>query len=307
MPFKNQASPAAPAPTEGLSSGAVAGGVAGIAGIAALAMRHPEMAGKIARGINAVRQQLMLSGFAGPKSLMGNVGAGVEAAVEGKGFGALKEILSPTTVREAVQNFRTGGGVGNLTSGQGSANLPKILSFPGRVMGAVDEATQAALRRAGQTAEEAQSATLQAPLTGRIGEVLESPVARYVHPFRRTPFNQFIEGYDKLKAAHEGSTAARRGVAAYGAAGAVHGAATADEDTPMSVPFAIAGSARYGLPYGLGALLGRNLAEGKTTASGIAGALMPVSEYGVEQAMSPTGFVKTFKPASITALERLGF
>jgi hypothetical protein len=283
----------------------VVGGAA-LTGAALLASKLPGRLGKAASTLNAIRQQLMLSGWAGPKSVLGNVGTGVEAAVEGKGTGALKEILSGKTIRDAKESFRTGSGIATNPAGSAeTVNLPGWLSFPGRAMGAMDEATQAALRRSGASAEEARSATLQAPLTGGIGEVLESPAARYIHPFRRTPFNQFIEGFRKLKQASAGDRAAQRGSAVYGATGAAHGALTAEDERPYSIPFGIAASSRYGLPYGLGALVGRSLMGGQTSASGIAGSILPVSEYGVEQAMDPRKVGKTFKPAALTALERL--
>lgn len=261
--------------------------------------------GKLAGTANAVRQQLMLSGFAPIKSLLGNIGTGVEQAAEGKGLGALKEILSARTAKEAIAGMRSGGGmVANPTGSTATVNLPGYLAIPGRVMSGADEATRAALQRAGLSAKEAENAVLQSPLQGNLGEVLESPTARYVHPFRRTPFNQFIEGYRKLKAAHEGDRAARRGLAIYGTAGAAHGAATADEQYPLSVPLGVAASARYGLPYAIAALIGRTLAKGKG-GGGIAGSALPVSEYGFEQSL--TDPLKPFEaPAALRAIERMG-
>lgn len=279
---------------------ATAGVGAGIlGGIAMLARRNPGGLSKIAGGLNALRQQLMLSGFAVPKSLLGNVGAGVERAVEGKGTGALREMFSRQTLDDAISAYKAGSSVGPK-----GTTLPG--PTPGRVMDALDTASRQALMRGGASADEATNAVLQSPLSenlGKLGDALDSPTARYIHPFRRTPFNQFVEGWKKVKAAHEGDAAARRGLAIYGTAGAAHGAATADDETPISVPLAIAGSARYGLPYGLAVLAGRTLAGGKTTGSGAAGSILPVSEYGVESAFDPTRPFE--KPAALTALERL--
>lgn len=294
----------ATAPSEGMGTAAKIGlAGAGTAALTALLAKYG--LGNTLKTANAVRQQLMLTGFAGVKSLLGNVGAGVEAAVEGKGLGALKEILSGETVADAARNFTTGQGAAQIGAGH-AVDLPKWLSFPGRAMGAIDEATQAALRRSGMSAGEATSAVLQKPLDGRLGAVVESPMAQYLHPFRRTPFNQWLEGLDKYKAAVNGDRAAIRGLAAYSAAGAAHGAATSDDQLPMSVPFAISASGRYGLPYGVAALVGRSLAGGTNATSGIAGSVLPVSEYGVESATDIGKLpYTTFKPAALTALERM--
>lgn len=291
----------------GLGGGLIKAGIgltAGAAGLAGLAKIAGN--GKIGTALktaNAVRQQLMLSGMALPKSVLGNIGSGVESLVEGKGLNALREILSGETVRDAMHSFNTGRSA--VAPGTGHAvELPKIMSLPGRLLGAFDDATQAALRRAGTTAEEAQAAVLQRPLGGRLGK-LEGPAAQYIHPFRRTPFNQWLEGLDKFDKAAKGDRGAIRGLAGYGTAGAIHGAATADDNQPYSIPIAIAASARYGLPYGVAALAGRALAGGRLPASGIAGAVLPVSEYGLETASDPRKILNTFKPAAFTAIERM--
>lgn len=294
----------------GIGTAAVAGAATlGAGALLAKLKGMPGAVGAVGKGaayLNAIRQQLMLSGMALPKSLLGNVGTGVEAAVEGRGTGALKEILSMQTVRDAARAVRSGTGQRANPAGSTQVELPGILAIPGRLMGGVDEATQAALRRSGASADEAANATLQTPLSqnyGKFADALDSPAAQYLHPFRRTPFNQFIEGLKKMKAAGDGDTAARRGMAIYGAAGAAHGAATADDSVPMSLPFGVAASGRYGLPYGVAALIGRALAGGKG-GGGIAGSMLPVSEYGYEQGL--TDPMKPFrKPAALTAIERV--
>lgn len=272
----------------GLGKALLLGGGAVAAGLAA---RSPV---RTLKGLNALRQQLMLSGMALPKSVLGNVGAMVEASLEGRTLEPLRQFFKTQTLRDVGQAYKTGASVGP-TPGAAAGSLPS----PGRIMGALDTASQGALRRAGATAEEAQSALLQAPLEGRLGTALESPIARYVHPFRRTPFNQFLEGWDKLRNASQNKLP----LGVYAGTGAVHGAATADEDYPMSVPLAIAASARYGLPYGLAALTARGLA-GARTGGGIAGSVLPVSEYGIEQAVRDP--LKPFtQPAALTAMQRL--
>ena len=264
-------------------AGVVAGG---------LAARHPV---RTLRGLNSLRQQLMLSGFALPKSMLGNAGATIEASLERGTMSPLKQLFSRQTIKDARTAWKAGGEVGPTP---GSASR---IPSPGKAMGSLDVATRKALERAGLSSREAQSAVLQAPLEGRLGEVLESPVAKVVHPFRRTPFNQFLEGYGKIKNWRQNP----KTMGLYTGTGAVHGAATAEEDYPLSVPLAIAGSARYGLPYGLAAAVGRSLA-GARTGGGIAGSVLPVSEYGVEEATSPEGLIKPFtEPAALRALQRL--
>lgn len=269
--------------------------VGGLTALLGLSPKARAIAGGGLKLANSLRQQLMLSGFALPKSLLGNVGAAVEASLERGTTNPLRQLFSGETLKDVGRAWKAGGEVGP-TPGV----LSKIPS-PGKAMGSADVATRNALQRAGLSEEEAASAVLQSPIEGRLGQVLESPVARFVHPFRRTPFNQFIEGWGKVKNWRQ----APKTMATYTGAGAIHGAATADEDYPLSVPLAIAGSARYGLPYGLAAAAGR-AAMGARTGGGIAGSVLPVSEYGVEEATSPEGITKPFiEPAALRALRRI--
>lgn len=282
-------------------------GATGILGaIAALALRRPDKAKAFAHGLNSLRQQLMLSGFALPKSLLGNLGAAVERGIETKSLDAVKQLLSRETLSDAVSAYKRGGVVSG-TPGvdeamQGGNMLTRAASYlaPGRVMGAMDEATQGALRRSGASAAEAQSATLQKPLQADLAAALDSPVARYIHPFRRTPFNQFLEGLKRMPGGSEGSARAKT---IYMGTGAVHGAATAEDDMPLSIPLATAAASRYGLPYAAAALLGRTLAGGKG-GGGIPSGALPVSEWGWESSI--TSPLRPFKkPAALTALEKV--
>lgn len=283
-------------------SGIGAGGVlaAGGAALAALLLKKPGLAKTIASKANAARQQVMLSGLALPKSILGNVGSGVEAAIETRSMKPLQELFSMQTARDAVAAFKSNTGLPGA-----AANAPKLDTLPGpmpgRFMGALDEATQKAHVRAGKTVEEAQSAALQAPLQGDLAKALDSPLARYLIPFRRTPFNQFTEGLKRLPGGSEGTNAAK---AVYMGAGAAHGAATADDKMPVSLPLATAAASRYGLPYAAAAVLGRSLAGGNNNTSGIAGSMLPVSEYGMTSSIvDPT---KPFRqPAALTAWDKL--
>jgi hypothetical protein len=291
-PLGDSKQPTADGEMSGLAKTGLAGGA--LAAIAALAASGK--VGKIAKGANTLRQQLMLSGLAVPKSILGNVGAVTEAALEKRSLSPIKQFFSGETLRDAKAAYKAGG----LSSGMKGVDQSAVHG-PGRFMGALDEATQGALRRDGYSIEEAQRRTLQAPLQEDLAVALDSPLARYVHPFRRTPFNQFIEGWKKMRPDEMRKNPLATGV--YNTAGLVHGAATAEDDMPLSIPIATAGASRYGLPYALSALLGRHLAGGKG-GGGIASSALPVSEYGFESAVSdPTRPFR--KPAALTALERI--
>jgi hypothetical protein len=258
--------------------------------------------GKVASLVNALRQQAMLSGFALPKSMLGNVGAAVNASAERGSMAPLKALLSRQTLQDAVQSFKTGSGAVINPAGY-TANLPKALSLPGRAMGAFDEATQKALQRGGLTANEAMTETLQAPLTGGLSKAFrDNPWAQYLIPFRRTPFNQLTEGL--LSMSPEAMRANPRVTAAYMALGAGHGAATADDPEPYSIPLAIAGAGRRGLPYGLATIAGRALAGGKPD-SAAASSMTPISDYGITSSVAdPTRAFR--QPAALSALKKIG-
>jgi len=292
--FTRKAAPESSGPGIGT---VVAGGAAAL-GAAAL-LKNPGLAKTILGKANAARQQLMLSGFALPKSVLGNVGSSVEASIEGKTLKPLKELFSKQTLRDAKDAYKLNAG---LPGAAQHAPLNPVLPgpMPGRLMGALDEATQKSHLRAGMSREEAQSAVLQSPLTGGLAEALDSPASRYLVPFRRTPFNQFQEGLKRLPGGKSGSTL---GKSVYIGAGAAHGAATADDNAPLSIPLATAFAARYGLPYALSALAARHYAGGSGNAD-IASQLTPVSEYGMSSGLiDPT---RAFtKPAAFTALEKL--
>ena len=316
----------APAPPEedegGVSAGALVGGAAAGGGLLALAAKLaktsgvPGAIGKGAQLIDTLRKQLMLSGMALPKSLLGNVGAAGEASIERGTLAPLKAMLSKQTVRD----FGTAYKDRTVTGLQHGMNLPGPV--PGRIMGAADTAARNALQRGGLSAQQAENSILQSPLQenfGRFGDALEGPVAQYVQPFRRTPFNQMAEGHKRLTRFFDksptrqlasgenvgGLTAGeKRALGIYTGAGAAHGAATADDDLPLTIPLAVAASARHGLPYGLAAMVGRAAAGGKLPGSSIAGSVLPVSEWGLESSISDP--LRPFrKPAAFTAIERM--
>lgn len=293
-----------PTPDDTATSGyggmfAALAGALGLAGAAYLTKGKPGIVSTTLGKANALRQQLMLSGMAAPKSMLGNVGAAAIASSERGSMAPLKALFSGQTIEDAVAAFKA-----NKPIVPGGTSLPGPLGLPGRLMGSLDEATQGALKRGGLTAEDAERAVLQSPLAGErfgnFGKVLQSPAANYVFPFRRTPFNQLYEGLDVLK--NPGANPKTLG--AISALGAAHGAATADDKYPVSVPLGIAAASRYGLPYGLAALAGRAAMGGRADTSGIGGAVLPVSEYGVEAATDVTAPVRS--PAALRALHSLG-
>ncbi len=303
----------------GITPGKAAAGVVGLGGLAYLGSKMKNAPGvlgtigKVASGANAVRQQLMLSGLALPKSVLGNVGATAEAAVERGSMEPLKQLFSKQTLSDVIDAWKRGGvasGTPGIDQGiEGGNAVTKLLSkfAPGRAMGAMDEATQGALRRSGLEAAEAEAAVLQRPLTPNIAEAFDNPAAKYLQPFRRTPINQVLEGGKKLTRLNRGEMNAgeKRALMLQMGGGAVHGAATADDDAPVSLPLGIAAASRGGLPYGLAAMVARMGVGGEIPGSGIAGSLLPASEWGLESSITdPT---KPFrKPAALTALEKLG-
>lgn len=270
---------------EGSSVGGTALGLgaltAGGAALGAVLARKPQLAksllGRTIKSANVGRQQSLLAGMALPKSILGGTGAVIERSIETGSLDPIKQLLKPQTLQDIKTAWKTGQAVGPA-----GTHTASKWAVPGRAIGAVDTAVQGVLQRSGASVKDAENALLQSPLPRQF-RVLENPVAQYAHPFRRTPFNQWFTGYEKFQKAYEGDKAAQKGLALYGAAGAAHGAATADERYPTSIPFGVAASARYGVPYGLAALVGRKYLGGAKTGGSIGDQINPVGAYGVEQ------------------------
>lgn len=250
--------------------------------------------------VNSLRQQSMLSGLAPVKSFLGNVGAAVEQSALRRSMDPLKEFLSMNTVNDAINSYKAN------SVPTGMTKFPDWLPTPGRVMQALDDATQGALRRAGLSGDEAQSAVMQAPLPAKLQQALDSPVGRYMIPFRRTPFNQFMEGFGRFtKEGYDPIV-----TPAYVATGAAHGAATSEDKAPMSLPLAIAASATHGVPYALGAIGGRVLAQKysggpvKPPDTQTVASILPVSEYGITQSIGDP-FAPFEDPAALVALRKI--
>lgn len=236
---------------------------AGALGVTGLALKNPKMLGKAADFALAARYVPMLSGFALPKSVAGNVGAIGMSSLERRSLEPIKQFLTKQTARDFVRELKnpTARGSGAVQQQAGRYN-----PF-GRVMGAADEATQGALQRAGMTPAQSAEQTLQTPLPSQWAKPLGTRLGQTMVPFQRTPFNQFIQTF-KASSEHPGIA----GAAA--ATGAAVGAGTEDWRTPgLAAPF----TGRYSGPFALGAVAGRAYSGGKDAARTAFG-LSPTSD-----------------------------
>jgi hypothetical protein len=189
------------------------------------------------------RRISLLSGLAPVKSLLGNVGGAAMGSIERGSLDPLKQMLSPATAREAVAVFKRGHNP--LTAGPASG-VSKY-NLPARFMGAMDEAGQNALQRAGYTSDDAAREMLQAPLPREVGKAFDNPVADYLVPFRKTPLNALLEGVKVLGPKTKGQAAALGTSLATGAASGY-----VSED-PKTVALTTAAHGRYGLPHAMAA------------------------------------------------------
>lgn len=280
-----------------------AAATAALAGAGALAIRNPAAVGKIARGVQDLRIASMLSGLAVPKSVLGNLGAVTAASIERGSMAPLRELVSTQTASDVLQALKSGTQSGNL--GPPATALAKYNPF-GRLMGAFDEATQKALVRGGLTPEEAAREVLQAPLPHRLQQALENPVAQYLIPFRRTPFNQLMEGMKTFEALAPGASTGQRAALGTALAGGFTTGAAAED--PKTIALATAAGGRYGLPVASAAMLGRYFRTGNKRAAAEAGqGLSPVSDYSLQEGVlgpvtTPLSKIVP-RPAAVPAME----
>lgn len=286
----------------GLSDLVGPAGLVGGAGLilAGVAAKNPGMIGSLARGVGNLRQQAMLSGLAVPKAIVSNIGGAAIASAERRSMDPLKKLLSLKTIQDIVSSYKTG------AQSHVQAAGGKAMHGPGRVLGAIDEASQAAFGRAGISPEDADRITFQTPLNewaGELGHTLDSPAMRYLLPFRRTPFNALREGALTMKPENlrTGTQKALLGGAV--AAGATHGAATSDEQYPVSLGLGAATANKFALPYLLAASGGRALAGGSDPEA-VAGEALPISEYGIASGITNPTHPFT-NPAALRVLRRL--
>jgi hypothetical protein len=278
----------------GVGTAAAVGGTA----LLALVLKNPQAAKEIARKgfdyANAARMTSMLSGLAPVKSALGNVGGVVNMAGEKRSLEPLKQFFSRQTAKDVVSELR------NPTTeiSKATAEGARVGNPIGRAMGALDTATQNAMKRAGATGDEAAAQLLQTPLPPAIGHALNSRAMQVAVPFRRTPFNQFLEA-GRMTRGDYGDPLLKM---AHGAAGATTGAASSDEKYPMMPALYSAFAGRYSGPAVLGALAARKLAGGKDT-GGMVSSLLPVSEYGVSSSIEDP--LKPLTPDGIAAVRVL--
>lgn len=276
-------------------------GTAALAGGAYL-MHKPAMAGKIADTAMDVRDVSMLSGLAPLKSLLGNIGGSVYESIERGSLAPVREVLSSQTVKDAYQAFKRGPNYANA----GPSSQVAKWNLPGRFMGALDEASQGALRRAGMSTEEAQRAMLQSPLTvtskgGTLDDLgLNSRAGRYFVPFRRTPINQIGEGFKTFNANTLGKKAA---LATSIGSGAVSGT---EFDDPKTIALGTAASGRYGVPYAMAAGVARYLSTGsQDKGQQVLSGISPVSDYSIQQGVLGPFAGTVPQPAAIGAYKYL--
>lgn len=272
------------APDEGSGMGTALGvGLAG-AGAAALAVAAKKYGlGKVFDTLNNVRRQGMLTGLAVPKSLLGNLGAGVTTAIEEGSTAPLTEMLRlPTNVKNAVAAFKRGASYQGQPVAQ--TGLAGLLNLPGRFLGATDEAAQMALGRAGQAPEQAAKTMLQneVDLGEGVRNALGTRLGQYLVPFRRTPINQAIGALDTM------SDWSTKGKAAANAAALGAGFVTGEESEGVGPT--IAGTAmmgRRGLPFAGASLIGK-LAKGdsRREAAKVMQGASPVSDYSITEGIS---------------------
>jgi hypothetical protein len=266
-------------------------GAAGVAaGGAALLARNPAIGKKAFDAFLAARYIPMLSGFALPKSVLGNVGAAVVSSAERRSLKPLSEFFSTATAKEFGRELMNPTARGTNQVAQQAGRYNPI----GRVMGAADQATQGALQRAGLTAAQSAEQTLQTPIPQAWAKPLATPLGRYVVPFQRTPFNQFIQTF-KASAEHPGIAGASA------AAGAVTGASTEDVLTPGIVaPL----TGRYSGPFLVGAIAGRALSGGQD-AERVGFGLSPTSDSAIADPVLNPG--RSFlRPSVLSMLKYFG-
>lgn len=299
---EGEAAPAAQ--DESISPLAIGGGALAL-GALALASRNPGMLKTAGQGVMDLRRMSMLSGLAPLKSLLGNVGGAAYSSIERGSLAPIREMLSGQTVKDAASAFKRGA----QYQGAGPATAITKANIPGRFMGAMDEAAQAALQRAGLTPEESAREMLQAPLgKSSLTKALEgNPVADYLIPFRRTPFNQLTEGLETMKPANLQSTGQKAALATALGSGAVTGATV---DDPKAVGLGTALSGRRGVPFAIGAAAGRTLTTGnkREGAKPLQG-ISPVSDYSLAEGVTkpfvdPLGSIVPV-PAAVSAYSTL--
>ena len=284
-------------PKSGVDPWLVGAGALG-AGALALAAHNPAVAKAAGSGLMNLRKTSMLSGLAPLKSFLGNVGGSVYGSIERGSIAPLREMLSPATAREAVEVFKRGP---NEAIAGPATGLSK-LNLPGRIMGALDEAGQNALQRAGYSPQDAAREMLQAPVPESVGRAFDNPVMDFLVPFRKTPLNALVEGAATFK---PGTTGQKVALGTALGTGAATGATAED---PKTIGIGAAASGRYGLPFAVGAGAARALTGGNQKQA--IDVIDAVSDFGgmgrgVVSAAKDPSTILAVKPAAFSALQYL--
>jgi hypothetical protein len=282
---------------KGATYGALAGAVApdAVRGLGRIGRAFPRGLPQFARQIfdevQNARYAGMLSGFAVPKSVAGNIGAVLARAAETGRAAPIRSFLSPRTVRNYFTELR------NPTIAQHTMEQRGAPNLFGRILGAGDVATHNALVRAGASPDEAQRLLLRTPtgklgFTGTIGELLQSRGGKFVLPFQTTPIGQAVWGFGSLAGKGAPRGVSPRRVQALAALAATAGAGHTtirDEATPLEVALTAPFFSAYSVPYLLGSAAGKiipRLREGRGTTPRAALEILrgasPVPEIGTD-------------------------
>jgi len=218
---------------------------------------------------NQLRIASMLSGWALPKSVLGNVGSHGVAVAENLAAGkSLKASLSPAkelfNLKANVGEFKKGWKSGANPAIAGAANFGKYNPIT-RTMGAADHMATESLIRSGLTKAEAKRLLLTDPQWGLKGKT--SPVLDYLVPFRRTPFN-VLQGGAKTMGDHPLMSLGA------GAAGAGVGMSS-DDPRVLALTAALLG------PYTLPFLVGAGTTAGTRALQG----LSPIPEWSLQKSL----------------------
>lgn len=262
---------------------------AGGIGAAALLTRNPKLLMSGAQHFNNARKAALLTGYAPLKSGLGNVGAGVVSSLERGSIAPIREILRPKWLGDVGRNFLQGNqGAYGTHAAQG---IERYYNLPGRLMGAMDEATGAALQRAGLSADEAARELLQGPAANQVVEAIKKggPLADYLMPFPKIPTNSVLEGFMTLKPENlrQALTLALMSGGGF--------AAGANSEGYLTPGLVAAGSGRYGLPSALGAAAGRFATSGNIPE--VVSSLSPFPEgWAIKQGFDPSAaFTRALK------------
>jgi len=233
---------------------------------------------------NSVRMTSMLSGLALPKSVAGNVGAHLAAALEGKSLKPLKVLGNMKAIAADIKVGWQSHANPALVTGMNKANLP------GRAMGALDFASIESLKRAGLT--EAQAKELLLTGANQISSwwPLETRLGKLIVPFRTTPFNQFAQGITRWKK-HPYVYAAAV------ALGAASGAKVEDKEG-IAMLSALAGP--YAIPFLVGAWAGSGNME-------MLNSISPMPEWGITKTIANPFGAFTESPGRRWVRSNLGF